>query len=153
MEPGRGRSLGLDDYNGRAERLRIACDHYLDLGLGLREASDEVVIWPCPSCGRASFEARFEGGTAGCTKQDCEIPASMGLIELVACLDRDVLADDIRRANEKFAEIFEAAVGRERERENQRSERARQTRHERRRRKESAKAEDDRQGFSEQHLF
>ena len=77
----------------------------------------------------------------------------MGLIELVACLDRDVLADDIRRANEKFAEIFEAAVGRERERENQRSERARQTRHERRRRKESAKAEDDRQGFSEQHLF
>lgn len=133
--------------------MKIACDHYLDLGLGLREASDEVVIWPCPSCGRASFEARFEVGTAGCSEQDCEIPASMGLTELVACLDREVAADDIRRANERFAEIFEAAVGHEQERENQRKERNRRVRNERKRRKESAETIDEDQGFSEQHLF
>lgn len=145
--------MGLSDYNGRAERMKIACDHYLDLGLGLREATDEVVIWPCPSCGRASFEARFDQGIAGCTEQRCEAPRAMGLSELIAYLDRDVPADDVRRANERFAEIFEAAVGREREREGQRRERNRQTRDERRRRKESAEAGNAEQGFSEEQLF
>lgn len=76
----------------------------------------------------------------------------MGLNELVACLDRDVAAGDARRANERFTEIFEAAVGRERERENQRRERNRRSRDERRRRKELSEAENKR-GFSEQHLF
>ncbi len=145
-------SLGPDDYNGRADRLKIACDYYLDLGLGLRETTDKVVIWPCPSCGKASFVANFDEGVAGCTEQGCETPRAMGLTELVAYLDRDVPAGDVRRANERFAEIFEAAVGRERERENQRRERNRRARDERRRR-ESAEAGNAEQGFSEQQLF
>lgn len=77
----------------------------------------------------------------------------MGLTELIAYLDQDILADDVRRANERFSEIFEAVVGREREREERRRERNRRARDERRRRRESAEAGNAEQGFSEQHLF
>lgn len=146
-------SLGLDNYNGVAERLLIVCDHYLDLGFGLREASDEIVIWPCLSCGQALFVANFDDGVAGCTEPGCETPREMSLSELIVYLDQDVPADDIKRANEKFAEIFEVAVGREREREGQRRERNRQARDERRRRKEQAKPKNAEQGFSEEQLF
>lgn len=74
----------------------------------------------------------------------------MSLTELVAYLDHEVPTGDVRRANERFAEIFEAAVSREREREEQRRERNRRARDERQRRREWAEAENAEQGFPEQ---
>lgn len=149
----RGSRLGLDDYNGPAERLKIVCDHYLDLGLGLREATDGFVVWPCPSCGQASFVAKFDQGIAGCTEKDCGASPSMGLTELMAYLDEDVPEGDARSANAKFSEIFEAAVGGERERETQRRERNRRSADQVRRRKGSAMDAGEERGFSDEQLF
>jgi hypothetical protein len=86
----------VGSYSSRAERLRIVCDHYLDLGRGLREASGKAAIWPCPACGRVSFVASFDEGIAGCEEEGCEVPAAMGLLELLAYLDEGLEAGDER---------------------------------------------------------
>src|SRR5215210_9069330 len=118
----------IGNYSSRAERLRIVCDHYLDLGRGLREASGKVAIWPCPACGRASFSASFDEGMAGCAREGCGLPASMGLLELIAYLDEGLEVGDERGASEKFGEILETAISRAQEHEAERRERRRRAR-------------------------
>lgn len=143
----------IGNYSSRAERLRIVCDHYLDLGRGLREASGKVAIWPCPACGRASFVASFDEGIAGCAQEGCGIPASMGLLELIAYLDEGLEVGDERGASEKFGEILEAAISRERELEAERKERRRRAREERYWQKGLKRARESEQGRSEERLF
>jgi hypothetical protein len=143
----------VGDYSSRAERLRIVCDHYLDLGQGLREGSGKAAIWPCPSCGRVSFSASFDEGVVGCAEEGCEIPASMGLLELIAYLDESLEVSDERGAGQKFAEILEAAIRREQEHEAERKERRRRAREERYWQRELKRARESEQGRSQERLF
>jgi hypothetical protein len=143
----------IGTYSSRTERLRIVCDHYLDLGQGLHEGSGKAAIWPCPACGRVSFVASFDEGVVGCTQEGCEIPASMGLLELIACLDEGLEVGDERGASEKFGEILEAAVRREQEHEAERKERRRRAREERYWHKGLKRALESEQGCSEERLF
>ncbi len=144
---------GIGSYSSRADRLRIVCDRYLDLGRGLRDASGETAIWPCPACGRASFAASFDEGIAGCAREDCRIPASMELLELIAYLDEGLEAGDERGASERFGEILEAAVSCEQKHEAERRARRRQAREERYWQKGLERAREREQGPSEQSLF
>jgi hypothetical protein len=143
----------MGTYSSRTERLRIVCDHYLDLGQGLHEGSGKAVIWPCPACGRLSFVARFDEGLAGCAQERCDILASMGLLELIAYMDEGLEVGDERGASEKFGEILEAAVRREQEHEAERKERRRRAREERYWKKELKRARESEQGSSEERLF
>ncbi len=140
----------LGNYSSRAERLQIVCDHYLDLGRGLREASGKAAIWPCPACGQVSFAASFDEGTVGCTREGCEIPTSMGLLELIACLDEGLEIGDKRGARQRFGEILEAAISREQEHEAERKERRRRAREERYWQKGLKRARESEQGRSEE---
>ena len=143
----------MGNYSSRAERLRIVCDHYLDLGRGLREASGKAAIWPCPACGRASFVASFDEAVAGCAQEGCEIPASMGLVELIAYLDEGLEVGDEQGAGQKFGQILEAAVRREQEYEDKRKERRRWAREQRYWQKGLKRARESEQGQSEERLF
>jgi hypothetical protein len=143
----------VGNYSSRAERLRIVCDHYLDLGQGLREGSGKVAIWPCPACGRASLVASFDEGVVGCAEEGCGVPASMGLLELIACLDEGLEVGDEQGASEKFGEILEAAVRREQEYEATRKERMRRAREERYWQKGLRQASEREQGCSQERLF
>ncbi|MGI9049706.1 MAG: hypothetical protein ACR2GU_10125 [Rubrobacteraceae bacterium] len=148
--------MAVGNHSGRAERLKVACDHYLDLGQGLRDQSGETAIWPCPTCGRSSFVASFGEGVAGCSEAFCTVPASMGLLELMCYLDEDIEVGDERGASEKFREILEAAVRREQEREARLKEERQKTREERYWRKGLTKArarEAGERGWPEQRLF
>ncbi len=138
-------------YSGRAERTRIICDHYL--GLGLREESGKTAIWPCPTCRRASFTASFDEGVAGCTEKRCEVPTSMGGLELVAYLDEGLEVGDERGASEKFGEILEAAVRQEREYEAERKEKRQKAKEERHWHKGLKRAQQRERGYSEERLF
>jgi hypothetical protein len=139
--------------SSRAERLRIVCDHYLDLGRGLREASGKAAIWPCPACEQVSFVASFDEGVAGCAQEGCGIPASMGLLELIAYLDEGLEVGDERGASEKFGEILETAIIREQEHEAERRERRRRAREERYWQKGLERARESEQGHSDERLF
>ena len=122
----------------------------------MRDSEGGRAIWPCPSCGGASFEASFEKGVAGCAEELCAVPCSMNLLELVAYLDEELVAGDERGAAEKFREILEAAVRREQEREAGRTEARRRAREERYWRKGLARArtrEAREKGWPEQSLF
>ncbi len=143
----------IGTYSSRAERLRIVCDHYLDLGQGLHEGSGKAAIWPCPACRRVSFVASFDEGVVGCTQEGCEIPASMGLLELIACLDEGLEVGDERGASEKFGEILEATIRREQEQKAERKERRRRAREERYWHKGLKRALESEQGCSEERLF
>jgi hypothetical protein len=138
----------IGTYSSRTERLRIVCDHYLDLGQGLHEGSGKAAIWPCPACGRVSFVASFDEGLAGCAQEGCEIPASMGLLEFIAYMDEGLEVGDERGASEKFGEILEAAVRREQEYEAERKERRRRAREERYWQKGLERARESEQGCS-----
>ena len=140
-------------YSSRAERLRIVCDHYLDLGRGLREASGKAAIWPCPACGRASFVASFDEGIAGCAREGCGVPASMGLLALIAYLDEGLEVGNERGASQKFGEILEAAISREQEREAERKERRRRAREESYWQKGLNRAREGEQGCPDERLF
>ena len=143
----------IGNYSSRAERLRIVCDHYLDLAQGLHEGSGKAAIWPCPACGRVSFSATFDEGVVGCAEEGCEIPASMGLLEFIACLDEGLGVGDERGASEKFGEILEAAVRREQEHEAQRKERRRHAREQRYWQKGLERARESEHESSEEKLF
>ena len=78
--------MRLEEYNGVSERLAVACDYYLELAASLRDREGGRAIWPCPSCGGASFVASFEKGGVGCAKERCAVPSSMNLLKLVAYL-------------------------------------------------------------------
>jgi hypothetical protein len=143
----------IGSRSGRAERLRVACDHYLDLGRALREGSGSVAIWPCPSCGKPSFVARFEDGVAGCTEAGCGMPASMRLLELIAQLDEDLAAGDERAASKKFGEILEEAVRAEQERQVQRGELEQRAAQERRWQRGLTRARIEKEGWPQQNLF
>ena len=95
--------MSLGEYNGAGERLAVACDHYLDLAASLRDVEGGRAIWPCQSCGNASFEARFETGVVGCTEERCAVPSSMNLLELVAYLAPDLDVADRQGAGERFS--------------------------------------------------
>lgn len=148
--------MTVGNYSSGAERLRVACDHYLDLGSGLSEQSGKTAIWPCPACGRPSFVAAFDEGWVGCTEERCEVPSSMGLLELVAYLDEDLQVRDERGASEKFREILDAAVRVEQERKAGLEEGKRRAREERHWQKGLARArarEAGEKGWPEQRLF
>ena len=141
----------VGNYSSRAERLRIVCDHYL--GQGLREASGKAAIWPCPACGRVSFSASFDEGVVGCEEEGCEVPAAMGLLELVAYLDEGLEVGDKQGAGQKFGDILEAAISREQEHEAERKEQRRRAREERYWQKGLKRARESEQGCSEERLF
>ena len=143
----------IGNYSSRAERLRIVCDYYLDLGQGLHEGSGKAAIWPCPACGRVSLVASFDEGVVGCAEEGCEIPASMGLLEFIAYLDEGLEVGDERGAREKFGEILETAVRREQEYQAERKERRRRAREERYWHKGLERASESEQGSSEERLF
>lgn len=143
----------IGNYSTRAERMRIVCDLYLDLGRGLREESGNRAIWPCPACGSSFFTARFDEGVAGCVEEGCAVPSSMDLIDLIAYLDGGLEAKDRRSANEKFGEILEAAVRREQELEDERKESKRQSAQQRRWQRGLKRARARRQGCSQEQLF
>ena len=143
----------IGNYSSRAERLRIVCDHYLDLGQGFHERSGKAAIWPCPACGRASFVASFDEGVVGCAEEGCEIPASMELLKLIAYLDEGLEVGDERGASQKFGKILEAAVRREQEHEAERKERRRRAREERYWHKGLEQARESEQGYWEERLF
>lgn len=140
-------------YSGRAQRLRVVCDHYLNLGCGLREESGSRAIWPCPNCGSSSFVASFDEGVAGCGEEGCGVPPSMDLIDLIAYLDEGLQPRDRRSAHEKFAEILEAEVRREQEREGERKERKLQASQERRWQRGLARAQARKEGWPQERLF
>lgn len=148
--------MNLAEHNDRADRLRIVLDHYLDLGRGLRAGGperDETAIWPCPTCGKGSFAARFEEGVAGCVEESCEVPSEMELLELVAHLDAELPTGDTRGANERFSEIFEVTLKREQQREEQRKERRRTDRQRRLQRAELVGSEGERPQWSQEKLL
>ncbi len=143
----------IGNYSSRAARLRIVCDHYLDLGQGLHEGSGKAAIWPCPACGRASFSATFDEGVVGCAQEGCEIPASMRLLQFIAYLDDGLEVGDEQGASEKFSEILEATIRRGQEQEAERKERRRRAREERYWQKGLKRAPESEQGYSEERLF
>lgn len=145
--------MNITGHNDHSDRLKVACDHYLDLAMSLQYADGERALWPCPSCGEASFAARFHEGVAGCTGEHCTVPHSMDLLELVAYLDEELNSADRKAANKRFSEIFEAVAGNQRQLEEERRER-RQLYREQRRRKGSAKTREEKQnGPPEDPLF
>jgi hypothetical protein len=100
--------------------------------------------------------ARFQEGVAGCTEEECAVPSSMDLPELVAYLDDDLDPTDRRAANQKFSGIFEAAVGDQRQREAELKERRRIAREGKRRQRDSEKDLEDtneQRSYREEHLF
>ena len=139
--------------SGRAERLWVVCDHYLDVGRALREGSGRVAIWPCPSCGKPSFVARFEEGAAGCTEAGCEVPASMRLLELIAHLDENLATGDEQAANKKFGEILEETVRAQQEREVRRGESKQRATQERRWQRGLTRESNEKEGWPQQNLF
>lgn len=143
--------MEIGNYSSKASRLESVCDHYLDLGQGLREASDRQVIWPCPSCGRGTFVATFEDGAVGCVEQLCKVSFSMGVLELVGYLDEGV--GDQRGAAEKVGEILEAAVRQEQERQEERKESKQRAAEQRRWQRGLAKTRARKPGYSEERLF
>lgn len=145
--------MGVGDYNGRAERLRVVLDHYLDLGLGLRDQTGETAIWPCPSCGEASFVARFEEGVAGCVEEGCGVASSMDLPELISHLDEGAQAGDRRGAGKRFSELLETSIEHEQELEQRRKGQSQQARQERYWRKGLARARARKRWGSEDSLF
>lgn len=150
--------MSIGDHNSRADRLRVALDHYLDLGRGLRgeglsEGRGEVAIWPCPSCKQGTFVANLDEGVAGCVGEGCETPSSMDLVEMVAYLDEELEVGDRQRAGERFAGILEAAVRGEQESEEGRKEEKRQEREEKRWQKGVARARANHPGIPEERLF
>jgi hypothetical protein len=145
--------LGIGNYSSRTSRLEAICDHYLDLGRGLREQSGQLTIWPCPSCGQGSFVASFDEGTVGCTEEGCEVPSSMGLLELVAYLDEDLEVGYERGTSGKISETLGAAVRQEQERQEERKESKRRAAEQRRWQRGLAKARARKSGYSEKRLF
>jgi hypothetical protein len=145
--------LGIGNYSSKASRLEAICDHYLDLGRGLREASGRQVIWPCPGCGQGTFVVSSDEGVVGCAEEGCEVPASMGLLELVAYLDEDLEVGDEQGASEKISEILETTVRRKQERDANRQEQRRRARDERYWQKGLRRARQREQGCSEERLF
>jgi hypothetical protein len=97
--------------------------------------------------------ARFQEGVAGCTEEECAVPSSMDLPELVAYLDDDLDPTDRRAANHKFSGIFEAAIGDQRQLEQERKERRRLAREEKRRQRDSVEDRDEQRSHQEEHLF
>jgi len=77
----------------------------------------------------------------------------MGHLELIAYLDEGWEVEDERGASEKFGEILEAAISRERELEAERKERRRRAREERYWQKGLKRARESEQGRSEERLF
>lgn len=124
--------MNLTDYNGPGQRLLVVCDHYLDLAAGLRDSQDTSAIWPCPACGGASFAANFETAAAGCTQSDCQLPASMDLLDLVAYLDPELAPDDRHSASQRFSQLLEERINQEQHLQHQRSEQRQRAREERR---------------------
>jgi hypothetical protein len=145
--------LGIGNYSSKASRLEAICDHCLDLGRGLREQSGPLTIWPCPGCEQASFMASFDEGIAGCAEEGCEVPASMGLLELVAYLDEDLDVGDEQGASEKIGEILETTVRREQERDANRQEQRRRAKEERHWQRGLARARASKKGWPEERLF
>ncbi len=145
--------MAINSYSSKTSRLETICDHYLDLGRGLREQSGLLTIWPCPDCGRASFVASFDEGIAGCPEEGCEVPASMGLLELVAYLDEDLEVGDERGAHEKFTEILEGSIREQQEREADHQEQRQRAKEERYWQKGLRRAQRKERGYSEQRLF
>ena len=145
--------MRLDGYNGVGERLAVACDHYLDLAAALRDSEGTRAIWPCPECGNASFEASFETGEAGCADRECRLPACMDLLALVAYLDPELDAADKQGAGERFAEILQARIREEQERQQERAENKGRAREEKRWRKGLQKQRVREQGETESPLF
>lgn len=124
--------MNLDDYNGPGERLQVVCDHYLDLATGLRDSEGKTAIWPCPECGEGSFVATFEQAVAGCTNEDCEVPASMQILELVAYLDPQLDTEETQQAGQRFSRILEARIKAEQQRQQDHNESRRRIREEKR---------------------
>lgn len=97
--------------------------------------------------------AKFEEGVVGCMEEGCEVPSSMGLLDLVAYLDGDLEVGDERGASEKFGEILETTVRRGQEREADRQERRRRAREERYWQKGLRRAREREQWHLEESLF
>jgi hypothetical protein len=97
--------------------------------------------------------ASFDEGVAGCVEEGCGVSSSMDLIDLIAYLDEDLGVRDRRNAHEKFAEILEAAVRREHEREDERKERKLQASQERRWQRGLARARARKEGWPQEKLF
>ena len=145
--------MGITNHSGRADRMRLVLDHYLDLARALREGAGSVAIWPCPECTNPSFVASFEEGVAGCSEVGCSLPASMDLLELICYLDENLVPGDRRFAGEKVGEILEETVKREQEREDEEKERRRKAREDRRWQKGLTRARVKKEGWPEQSLF
>ena len=145
--------MRIEEYNGAGERLVVVCDYYLDLATSLRDSEGRRAIWPCPSCGRASFEASFETGTAGCSDRECQLPASIDLLDLVAYLDPELDAADRQGAGERFAGILHAHIREEQERRQEQVEKRGKARQERRWHKGLEKQRVREQGEVEETLF
>lgn len=122
--------MNLTDYNGPGQRLLVVCDFYLDLAAGLRDSQDKSAIWPCPACGGPSFAANFETAAAGCANDDCKLPASMDLLDLVAYFDPELAPDDRHSAGQKFSQLLQERINQEQHRQHQRSEQRQRDREE-----------------------
>lgn len=145
--------MNLDDYNGPPERLEVVCDHYLDLAAGLRDSEGHTAIWPCPECGEGSFVATFEQAVAGCTNEDCEVPASMQLLQLLAYLDPDLDGEDTQDAGQRFSLILEARIRADQEYKQERKERRRLAREANRLQKGLQRQRSKQQSETEDTLF
>jgi hypothetical protein len=77
----------------------------------------------------------------------------MDLLEVVAYLDEELQPTDRRAANERFSGIFEAAVGHQRQLEEERKERRRLSREGKRRQRSSGGARNEKHSHPEEHLF
>jgi hypothetical protein len=77
----------------------------------------------------------------------------MGLLELVAYLDRGLEVGDERGASEKIGEILETTVRREQERASDRQEKRRRAREERHWQRGLARARAREKGWPEERLF
>lgn len=145
--------MNLTDYNGPSQRLLVACDRYLDLAASLRDSQDRGAIWPCPSCGGASFAANFETETAGCTNETCQFPASINLLDLVAYLDPGLEPTDRHGGGQKFSQLLEERINHERHLQHQRSEKKQRTREENRWQKGLHRQRSKQRGGTEDTLF
>jgi hypothetical protein len=143
----------VSNYSSRAGRLEVICEHYLGLEQGLRESSGRQVIWPCPSCGEGSFVASFEEGVVGCVEEGCGISSAMGIVELIAYLDKGVEKGDERAAMDKAGQILEAAARQEHEHQEERREDKRRAAEQRRWQRELARARSRESGHPQETLF
>lgn len=79
------------------------CAHYLG---GLGKTTGSSVVWRCPRCGKAKFEASATraGGVAGCWNGACEVPTSSDAIGIAAYFEgldrRREFPELLRRASE-----------------------------------------------------